>query len=73
MRVLRAPDERFAAVPDFPYPVSYVTFGDGDGDALRMAVVEAGPADGEVVVLLHGEPSRSFLWRHVGCPPGTTR
>ncbi|MGY1770008.1 haloalkane dehalogenase [Blastococcus sp. SYSU D00813] len=68
MEVLRTPEERFAAVPDFPYPVGHVTFGGGPtvgGEALRMAFVEAGPPDGEVVVLLHGEPSWSFLWRRV--------
>ena len=31
------------------------------GDGLRMAYVEAGPADGEPVLLLHGEPTWSFL------------
>ena len=68
MEVLRTPEDRFAAVPGFPYAPGYVTFDGGptvDGEPLRMAFVEAGPADGEVVVLLHGEPSWSFLWRHV--------
>jgi haloalkane dehalogenase len=63
--VVRTPEERFAALPDFPYPPTYVTFDAGDGTMLRVAVVDVGPADGEVVVLLHGEPSWSFLWRHV--------
>ncbi len=68
MEVLRTPEERFVSVPDFPYPVGHVTFAGGPtvgGEALRMAFVEAGPPDGEVVVLLHGEPSWSFLWRRV--------
>jgi haloalkane dehalogenase len=63
MRVLRTPEERFAAVPDFPYAPVYVTFDSGDGAALRVAVIDQGPADGEVVLLLHGEPSWSFLYR----------
>lgn len=58
--VLRTPDERFAALPDFPYPARYV-----DLDGLRMAYVEDGPADGPVALLLHGEPSWSFLYRKV--------
>ncbi|HEY7225316.1 MAG TPA: haloalkane dehalogenase [Micromonosporaceae bacterium] len=58
---LRTPDERFAAVPDFPYPPSYVDVGDG----LRMAYVETGPSSGPTVVLLHGDPTWSFLWRSV--------
>lgn len=59
-RVLRTPDERFADLPDFPFPPNYTTV-----DGLRIHHVEAGPGDGPVVVLLHGEPSWSFLWRHV--------
>jgi haloalkane dehalogenase len=61
MHVLRTPDDRFRLVPDFPYPPSYVDVGDG----LRMAYVEDGPADGQTVVLLHGEPSWAFLWRSI--------
>jgi haloalkane dehalogenase len=59
MAVLRTPDERFADLPSFPYEPGYVDVGDG----LRMAYVEEGPADGEPVLLLHGEPSWSFLYR----------
>jgi haloalkane dehalogenase len=58
MRVLRTPEDRFAGLPDFDYEPRYAEAGD-----LRMAYVEAGPPDGEVVLLLHGEPSWSFLYR----------
>jgi haloalkane dehalogenase len=58
MRVLRTPEDRFADLPGFGYPPRYAQAGD-----LRMAYVEAGPADGEPVLLLHGEPSWSFLYR----------
>jgi haloalkane dehalogenase len=58
MEALRTPDERFAGLPDFPYPPQYATV-----HGLRMAWVEAGPADGAPVLLLHGEPSWSFLYR----------
>jgi haloalkane dehalogenase len=61
----RTPDERFAGLPDFPWLPSYADVPDGDGDALRMAYVDAGPAEGPVALLLHGEPSWSFLYRHV--------
>jgi haloalkane dehalogenase len=61
MDVLRTPDERFAGLPGFPYEPRYADV----GDSLRMAYVEAGPADGPPVLLLHGEPSWSFLYRHV--------
>ncbi len=59
VKALRTPDERFTDLPDFDYPPQYATLADG----LRMAWVEAGPADGEPVLLLHGEPSWSFLYR----------
>lgn len=60
MRILRTPDERFAALPGFTATVRYA-----DLAGLRMAYVEAGPADGPPVLLLHGEPSWSFLYRRV--------
>jgi len=55
---LRTPDDRFGALTDFPYPPHYA-----EVDGMRMAWVEDGPADGEPVLLLHGEPSWSFLYR----------
>jgi haloalkane dehalogenase len=63
MRTLRTPDERFSDLPGFPYPPRYADVPDPDGGTLRMAWVEDGPADGQVVLLLHGEPSWSFLYR----------
>lgn len=68
MQTLRTPEERFADLPDFGYAPRYADVSDGDGGALRMAWVEDGPADGEPVLLLHGEPSWSFLYRSV-IPP----
>src|ERR1700710_620419 len=65
MQTLRTPDSAFANLPDFGYEPHCADIGDGDGGTLRMAWVEAGPADGEVVLLLHGEPSWSFLYRHM--------
>jgi haloalkane dehalogenase len=65
MDVLRTPDERFAELPGFAHEPRYAEVPDGDGGTLRMAYVDAGPADAPVVLLLHGEPSWSFLYRHV--------
>jgi haloalkane dehalogenase len=61
--VLRTPEESFHAVPGFDHPPRYAELPDGDGGSLRMAWVEAGPAEGPVVLLLHGEPTWSFLYR----------
>ncbi|HEU4513674.1 MAG TPA: haloalkane dehalogenase [Nocardioidaceae bacterium] len=65
MNVLRTPDDRFSDLPDFDFPARYAEVPDGDGGTLRMSYVEAGPADGPVALLLHGEPTWSFLYRHV--------
>ena len=68
METVRTPEGRFADLPDFPYPPRYADLPDGEGGTLRVAWVEDGPADGEPVLLLHGEPSWSFLYRTV-IPP----
>ncbi|HYQ63296.1 haloalkane dehalogenase [Actinophytocola sp.] len=58
--MLRTDDARFASLPDFDHEPAYASV-----DGLRMAYVTAGPEDGPVVLLLHGEPSWSFLYRKV--------
>jgi haloalkane dehalogenase len=65
METLRTPDDRFLVVPDFAFPPQYAEVADGEGGTLRMAWVEAGPPDGPVALLLHGEPTWSYLYRSV--------
>jgi haloalkane dehalogenase len=66
MRLLRTPDDRFRDLPGFPYPAQYAEVPAGDGGpALRIGYVTDGPADGPVVLLLHGEPSWSYLYRRM--------
>lgn len=65
MDVLRTPDERFADLADFPFEPHYVDIPDGEGGVLRMHHLDEGPADGPVVLLLHGEPTWSYLYRHM--------
>ena len=65
MRTLRTPDERFADLPDFPYEPHYCEVDDGEGGSLRMAWVEDGPENADPVLMLHGEPSWSYLYRRV--------
>lgn len=60
---VRTPDSRFEGLPDYDFAPHYV-----DIDDMRMHYVDAGPRDGEVVLLLHGEPSWSYLYRHM-IPP----
>ena len=65
MEAVRTPDECFEGLPDFPYAPHYVevTSADGDAQQLRVHYLDEGPADGEIVLLMHGEPSWCFLYR----------
>jgi haloalkane dehalogenase len=63
MEALRTPDERFAALPDFPFAPHYVEVPSGDGTGLRIHYLDEGPAGADVVLLMHGEPSWCFLYR----------
>ncbi len=64
MDTLRTPDDRFGDLFEFPFPPSYATVTAIDGTALRLAYIDFGPRDGTPVLLLHGEPSWSYLYRH---------
>jgi len=63
MEVLRTPDERFAGLAGFAFEPHYVEVPSGDGGTLRMHYVDEGPAGADPVLLLHGEPSWSYLYR----------
>src|SRR3954451_11112130 len=58
---VRAPEERFADLPDFAYAPHW-----REVDGLRLAHLDEG--DGAPVLLVHGEPTGSYLWRHVTPP-----
>jgi haloalkane dehalogenase len=63
MDTYRTPKPAFANLPEFPWKPHYVEVKAEDGAAARMAWVEAGDEDAPPVLLLHGEPSWSFLYR----------
>ena len=60
---VRTPDSRFEDLPDYDFAPHYI-----EVDGIRMHYVDEGARDGEVVLLLHGEPSWSYLYRHM-IPP----
>jgi haloalkane dehalogenase len=59
MRILRTPEERFRNLPDYPFNAHYTDLEDG----LRMHHVDEGPKNGAPILMLHGEPSWSYLYR----------
>lgn len=63
MKVLRTPDSQFNDLQDYPFDPHYVELERGSAQGLRMHYVDEGPADGQVVLMLHGEPSWSYLYR----------
>ena len=63
MQTLRTPDARFAGLPGYPFAPHYSEISDGDGGTLRIHHLDEGPADGEVILCLHGQPSWSYLYR----------
>ncbi len=63
MRTVRTPDDRFEDLPDYNFEPHYTKV-----SGLRMHYIDEGPEDGEPVLLLHGEPSWSYLYRHM-VPP----
>ena len=60
-KVHRTPDERFDDIPDYPFEPRYHVLESG----LRLHYLDEGPRDGTPVLMMHGEPSWSFLYRHM--------
>ena len=57
---LRSPDSSFADLADYPFAPNYL-----DIDGLRMHYIDEGPRDAPVILMMHGMPSWSYLYRHV--------
>ena len=65
MQTLRTPDERFEDLPGYAFAPHYADIDDGDGGSLRVHYLDEGPADAAPVLLMHGEPSWCYLYRHM--------
>jgi haloalkane dehalogenase len=63
MQVLRYDPARFANIPDYPFAENWLEIDLGDGYRGQMHYLDEGPKDGPPVLLFHGEPSWSFLYR----------
>ena len=61
MKSLRTPEARFENLPDYNFDPHYCEVGDG----LRLHYVDAGPKEVRTIILMHGEPSWSYLYRYV--------
>ena len=63
MQTLRTPDERFADLPGYDFEPHYADIDDAEGGTLRVHYLREGDPSGPVVLLMHGEPSWSYLYR----------
>ena len=72
MQILRTPDSQFESLPEWPFEPHYTTIRAEDGTPIRIAHAEQGPIEGEPIVLMHGNPSWSYLHRHMMAPLAAT-
>lgn len=65
MQILRTPDECFDNLAGFPFAPRYTEIDAGDGSMLRIHHVEEGPSEAAPVLLMHGNPTWSYLYRRM--------
>lgn len=65
MQFKRTPDERFDNLVDYAFQPNYLNVADREGGELRVHYLDEGPADGDVVLLMHGQPVWSYLYRRM--------
>ena len=68
MEIVRTPEDRFQALPDYPFAPHFAEVKAPCGTTLRMHYLDEGPRDASPVVMLHGEPTWSFLYRKLVRP-----
>lgn len=65
MKSLRTPDDRFDGLADYPFAANYLDLDDTEGGTLRLHYLDEGPCAAAPVLVLHGEPTWSYLYRHM--------
>jgi haloalkane dehalogenase len=65
LKILRTPDARFTNLPGFAFDPHYCEVTDADGTRIRIHYLDEGAASAAPVLLMHGEPSWSFLYRRI--------
>jgi len=63
MKILRTPDACFDNLADYPFEPNYTTLQTDDGSDLRIHHLDEGPADGPIILCMHGQPVWSYLYR----------
>ena len=63
METLRTPDDRFADLPGYDFEPRYADIDDAEGGTLRVHYLREGDPAAPLVLLMHGEPSWSYLYR----------
>lgn len=65
MKILRTPDERFENLPDYNFKPHFTTIKDDDGTEIRIHHVDEGLSSAEPILMMHGNPSWSYIHRHM--------
>ncbi|AMO68673.1 haloalkane dehalogenase [gamma proteobacterium BDW918] len=63
MKSLRTPDNCFSHLADYDFTPNYIHVDDTEGGSLRLHYVDEGPKDAPPILLMHGEPTWSYLYR----------
>ena len=65
VKFLRTPDECFANLQDFIFAPNYLEVEDTEGGQLRLHFLDEGPSDAAPILVMHGEPTWCYLYRHM--------
>jgi haloalkane dehalogenase len=65
MEFVRTPEHRFSSLKDYAFEPHYLSVADGEGGELRLHYLDEGNPGDPLVLLMHGQPSWSYLYRHM--------